>query len=64
MPSVLIIGFDPHAVPGMDGDAMRAVLDQRLARFGQYGIDASSMVLVTLDVEAARRRLCSAGVLP
>jgi hypothetical protein len=39
---------DPHAVPGMDGDAMRAVLDQELARFGQHGIDAS-MVLVTFD---------------
>jgi hypothetical protein len=48
MSSVLIIGFDPHAVPGMDGDAVRAVLDQELARFGQHGIDAS-MLLVTLD---------------
>jgi hypothetical protein len=32
MSSALIIGFDPHAVPGMNGDAMRAVLDQELAR--------------------------------
>lgn len=48
MSSVLIIGFDPHAVPGIDGDAMRAVLDQELARFSQHGIDAS-MLLVTLD---------------
>jgi hypothetical protein len=48
MSSVLIIGFDPHAMPGIDGDAMRAVLDQELARFSQHGIDAS-MLLVTLD---------------
>jgi len=33
MPSVLVVGIDPHAVPGMDGDSMRAVLDQELSRF-------------------------------
>ncbi|MEU1288999.1 hypothetical protein [Kitasatospora sp. NPDC005856] len=26
MPTVLIIGFDPHTVPGVDGDAVRAAL--------------------------------------
>jgi hypothetical protein len=48
MSSVLVIGIDPHAVPSMDGDAMRAVLDQELARFGEHGIDAS-MVLLAFD---------------
>ena len=48
MPSVLILGIDPHAVPGMDGDAVRAALDQELARFGEQAVDAA-MVLVALD---------------
>ncbi|MFI2238363.1 hypothetical protein [Streptomyces chrestomyceticus] len=51
MPSVLILGFDPHAVPGMDGDAMRAVLDKELARFGEHAIDAS-MALISPDASA------------
>ena len=33
--------IDPHLVPGMDGDAIRAALDKELARFGEHGIDAS-----------------------
>ncbi|MFE6050163.1 hypothetical protein ACFQ6N_05385 [Kitasatospora sp. NPDC056446] len=48
MPSVLVIGFDPHAVPGLDGDALRAVLDTGLARFAEHGIDAA-MTLVAPD---------------
>ncbi|ADI12757.1 hypothetical protein SBI_09639 [Streptomyces bingchenggensis BCW-1] len=51
MPSVLILGIDPHAVPGMDGDAIRAALDQELARFGDHSIDAS-MTLIALDESA------------
>ncbi|MFF1921207.1 hypothetical protein ACFVW8_11620 [Streptomyces sp. NPDC058221] len=51
MPSVLVLGFDPHAVPGMDGDAMRAVLDKELTRFGEHGI-AASMTLVAPDESA------------
>ena len=51
MTSALILGFDPHAVPGMDGDAMRAVLDTELARFGEYAIDAS-MTLIAPDESA------------
>jgi hypothetical protein len=39
MPSALIIGCDPHAVTGMDGDAMRAVLDQAIA-FNTSGADS------------------------
>ncbi|MEU9074088.1 hypothetical protein [Kitasatospora sp. NPDC048538] len=51
MPSVLILGIDPHAVPGMDGAVIRAALDQELTRFGGHAIDAS-MVLIALDESA------------
>lgn len=51
MPSVLILGFDPHAVPGMDGDAVRAVLDQELARFGDHAVDGA-MALIAPDETA------------
>jgi nucleotide-binding universal stress UspA family protein len=51
MPSVLVLGIDPHAVPGMDGDAMRAALDQELARFGEHAIDAA-MTLIALGESA------------
>ncbi|MEU1017717.1 hypothetical protein ABZ383_08120 [Streptomyces sp. NPDC005900] len=51
MPSALILGFDPHAVPGMDGDAMRAVLDKELARFGEHGVEVS-MALIAPDGSA------------
>ncbi|MFB0619586.1 hypothetical protein [Streptomyces sp. AGS-58] len=51
MPRVLILGIDPRAVPGMDGDALRAALDQELARFGEHAIDAS-MTLIELDESA------------
>ncbi|MFD7163756.1 hypothetical protein [Streptomyces violascens] len=48
MPSTLVLGIDPHTIPGMDGDALRAVLDKELTRFGEHGIDAS-MALIALD---------------
>ncbi|MGX1761306.1 hypothetical protein ACWIG5_31055 [Streptomyces lydicus] len=51
MPSALILGFDPHTVPGMDGDAMRTVLDEELARFGAHAVDAS-LTLITPDESA------------
>ncbi|UNO38466.1 hypothetical protein [Streptomyces sp. MST-110588] len=51
MPHVLVIGIDPHAVPGMDGDALRALLDAELSRFGEHSIDAS-MTLVAPDASA------------
>jgi hypothetical protein len=41
MTSALIRGIDPHTVPGMDGDVLRAGLDRELARFGEHGIDAA-----------------------
>ncbi|MFE2412563.1 hypothetical protein ACFXDE_29885 [Kitasatospora sp. NPDC059408] len=58
MPSVLILGIDPHAVQGMDGDVIRAALDRELARFGEHDIDAS-MALVALD-ESAESTMVSA----
>jgi hypothetical protein len=51
MPSVLVLGIDPHAVPGLDGGAVQAVLDHELARFGKHAIDAA-MTLVALDEPA------------
>jgi hypothetical protein len=51
MTSVLIIGIDPHTVPGMDGDAIRAGLDLELTRFGEHAVDAS-MALIALDESA------------
>ncbi|MCX4550088.1 hypothetical protein OG204_16190 [Streptomyces sp. NBC_01387] len=50
MTSVLVLGIDPHSVPvpGMDGGVLRAALDEELARFGEYGVDAV-MTLVALD---------------
>ena len=42
----------------MDGAAVRAALDQELARFGDYAIDAS-MLLIALD-ESAEPTMASA----
>ncbi|MFG2692362.1 hypothetical protein [Kitasatospora sp. NPDC048407] len=42
------MGIDPHAVPGLDGDAVSAALKRELVRFGERGIDAAT-VLVTWD---------------
>ncbi|WP_316526470.1 hypothetical protein [Kitasatospora brasiliensis] len=49
MATVLIIGFDPHTVPGMDGDAVRAVLDAELARFAEHGIDVATALVAPDD---------------
>ncbi|MER8033326.1 hypothetical protein ABTZ78_30660 [Streptomyces bauhiniae] len=51
MPSALVVGYDPQAIPGIDGDALRAALDAELARFGEHGIDAG-MALVVFDGSA------------
>ncbi|TQF06889.1 hypothetical protein E6W39_37745 [Kitasatospora acidiphila] len=51
MTSALVLGIDPHAVPGMDGDTIRAALDQELARFADHGIDAA-VTLIALDESA------------
>ncbi|MFD8425248.1 hypothetical protein [Streptomyces sp. NPDC059466] len=51
MPSALVVGYDPQAIPGVDGRALRAALDAELARFGEQGIEAA-MTLVTFDASA------------
>ncbi|MCX5386633.1 hypothetical protein [Streptomyces sp. NBC_00083] len=51
MRTALVLGIDPHTVPGMDGDALRAVLDGELGRFAAHGIDAS-MTLIEPDERA------------
>ena len=55
MSSLLVVDIDPQAVPGIDTDAVRATLDNGLARFGEHGIDAA-MTLVVFD-EAAESTL-------
>ncbi|MFC5908640.1 hypothetical protein [Streptacidiphilus monticola] len=51
MSSVLILGIDPLTIPGMDGAAVRAALEQELTRFGDHAIEAS-MALIALDESA------------
>ncbi|KOG31352.1 hypothetical protein [Streptomyces resistomycificus] len=51
MSSALVIGYDPQAIPGVDGEALRAALDAELVRFGEHGIDAA-MTLVVFDESA------------
>ncbi|WP_052865324.1 hypothetical protein [Streptomyces niger] len=51
MSAVLVVGYDPEAIPGVDGNALRASLDAELARFGENGIDAA-MALIVFDETA------------
>ncbi|UKY50371.1 hypothetical protein [Streptomyces inhibens] len=51
MSSVLVVGYDPQAIPGIDREALGAALDAELARFGEHGIDAA-MTLVVFDESA------------
>ncbi|MGA5318969.1 hypothetical protein ACPCIU_00880 [Streptomyces seoulensis] len=51
MPFVLVVGYDPQAIPGVDGVALRAALDAELSRFGEHGIYAD-MALVAFDGSA------------
>ncbi|GGV22869.1 hypothetical protein GCM10010277_02100 [Streptomyces longisporoflavus] len=46
MPSVLVVGYDPQAIPGVDAAALNAALDAELARFAEHGFDAGSALLV------------------
>ncbi|MCX4770840.1 hypothetical protein OG322_15890 [Streptomyces sp. NBC_01260] len=46
MPSALVVGYDPQAIPGADADALRASLDAELVRFGHHGIDAAMALIV------------------
>lgn len=52
MSSVLVVGYDPRAIPGVaDAEALLALLDKELERFGEHGIDAA-MTLVVFDESA------------
>ncbi|WP_393087666.1 hypothetical protein [Streptomyces sp. LN704] len=51
MSSALVVGYDPQAIPGIDGQALRAALEAELARFGEHGINAA-MTLVAFDESA------------
>ncbi|MET7289807.1 hypothetical protein [Streptomyces sp. NPDC005573] len=46
MSSVLVVGYDPHAIPGVDGEALRASLEAELDRFGEHGIDAAMTLIL------------------
>ncbi|WP_069885144.1 hypothetical protein [Streptomyces luteocolor] len=46
MPSVLVIGYDPQALPGNDAEAVNAALDAELARFRERDVVAASVVVV------------------
>ncbi|MFE7096653.1 hypothetical protein [Streptomyces erythrochromogenes] len=46
MTSVLVIGYDPQAIPGIDAQALRAALEADLARFAEHGIDAAMTTVV------------------
>ncbi|AXG78092.1 SGNH/GDSL hydrolase family protein [Streptomyces paludis] len=48
MPSVLIVGYDPHSIPDSDAEALLKQLDQEMARFEGLGISATA-ALVTAD---------------
>ncbi|MEU8512249.1 hypothetical protein AB0C76_11745 [Kitasatospora sp. NPDC048722] len=60
MTNVLVIGIDPHTVPGMDGATLRAALDAELLRFADHGIDAA-MTLVALDATAGPAIVAALG---
>jgi CO dehydrogenase/acetyl-CoA synthase epsilon subunit len=51
MTSALVLGIDPHVLPGPEADAVRAALDNESARFGAQGIEVST-TLVALDDSA------------
>ncbi|MBD0742770.1 hypothetical protein [Streptomyces sp. CBMA152] len=55
MPTALVLGYDPQAIPGIDGEALRAALEAELTRFGAHGIDAE-MTLIEFN-EAAEPTL-------
>lgn len=51
MPSVLVVGYDPQAIPGVDAEGLRAALDKELARFAEHDIEAA-MTLVVFGASA------------
>ncbi|MFI5768994.1 hypothetical protein ACIA74_10635 [Streptomyces sp. NPDC051658] len=51
MSSVLVVGYDPQALPGVDAEVVRATLAEEVRRFGELGIEAA-MTLVVFDESA------------
>ncbi|MFI5802540.1 hypothetical protein [Streptomyces sp. NPDC051561] len=46
MSCVLVVGYDPQAIPGVDAEGLRAALDRELTRFGEHGIEAAMTLVV------------------
>ncbi|WP_172381886.1 hypothetical protein [Streptomyces sp. MNP-20] len=46
MSSVLVVGYDPQAIPGVDAAAVHAVLDAQLDRFAELDVEAAMTVVV------------------
>ncbi|MGR3933788.1 hypothetical protein [Streptomyces sp. BRA346] len=53
MPSVLLPGLDPRLAPGMDTDAVLALIDTDMARLREHGANTHPGD----SSQAARRRL-------
>ncbi|MFJ3079445.1 hypothetical protein ACIPJG_06810 [Streptomyces halstedii] len=49
MPSVLVVGYDPQAIPGVDAEGLRAALEEELTRFGEHSIEAAMKLVVFGD---------------
>ena len=45
MSSVLLLGLDPRLAPGVDADAVLALVDADMARLRERGVDASTVEL-------------------
>ncbi|MFG2342181.1 hypothetical protein [Streptomyces yangpuensis] len=63
MSSVLVVGYDPQAVPGIDEQALRAALAKDLARFAEHGIHAA-MTTVVFDGSAESTLVASLTAQP
>jgi hypothetical protein len=58
MSSAIVVGYDPQAIPGVDGEARRAALDAEPARFGEHGIEAA-MTLIAFGAAAESTLIAS-----
>ncbi|MBA0052678.1 hypothetical protein E0L36_17865 [Streptomyces sp. AJS327] len=45
MSSVLVIGYDPRALPEGDGERVRAALEAELARFAEHGVEVGTALV-------------------
>ena len=46
MPSVLVVGYDPHRIPGVDGNALHAALAEQQEQFSEHGIEVATAIVV------------------